>query len=183
MQDTVELLGLTLTLRSGLGRGSCFRLELPGALRHPEIPDRPSIYESSIAQSAMRLVDRRILLIDDDPMVRQAMQALLRGWGVDLRIAALGDENISELCGPSWIPEIVISDFRLPGSIDGIELLDLLLNQYPSAVGILQTGELAPTLQARAEETGYLVLYKPVDPAILASTLIAVLEPRQSEAA
>ena len=102
---------------------------------------------------------------------------LFRSWGMDLRCAS-GQANALDVCGAGpapWMPECIISDFRLPGAMDGISLLDELLERYPGAVGILQTGELAEAVKSRAEEAGYLVLFKPVDEAILAATLDSVL--------
>jgi DNA-binding NtrC family response regulator len=122
-----------------------------------------------------------VLLVDDDPMVLLAMQALLGSWKVDLRCANRGDESVFLLCSPDWAPECVLSDFRLPGPLNGIALLDELLDHYPHAVGILQTGELREAVQTQAQESGYLVLFKPIDPAKLAATLSAVLGCRTHE--
>lgn len=177
-----ELLGLGLSLRSRLGRGSCFRLYLP-----------PDLYVN-VASSAIHglfdptpihppgwLTGRRLLLVDDDPLIQQAMQALLGSWGMDLRSAHSGDVSALAVCGTNWKPECVVCDFRLPGALDGIAMLDFLQNQYPQAVGILLTGELVQTVHQRAEEAGYIVLLKPVDATLLASALSTVLDRRSVE--
>jgi len=176
-----ELLGVALSLRSRLGRGSCFRLHLPKALCLPE--QVPTSYKLPDPSSAPVLPSgclsgRRMLLVDDDPMIQRAMQALLGSWGVDLRSAHTGDASVLNVCGADWVPECVLCDFRLPGAMDGITMLDFLQDHYPDAVGILQTGELVQTVQARAEEAGYMVLFKPVEASVLASTLSAVLDRR-----
>ncbi len=177
VRDAARLLDMEVSVHSRVGRGSCFRLHLPaGLLQHDRLAERSAAPAAS-ATPAPYLAGRRLLLVDDDPMVRQAMQALLPGWGIDLRCAVAGDASVLDLCGADWPPECVLSDFRLPGSLDGIALLDLLLERYSAAVGILQTGELAAAVKDRAEEAGYLVLFKPVDAALLASTLNAVLQP------
>jgi DNA-binding LytR/AlgR family response regulator len=92
-----------------------------------------------------------------------------------------GDLSALEALDPGWVPHCVLCDFRLPGPLDGVAMLDLLQERYPDAVGILQTGELAQTVQARAEDAGYLVLFKPVDAHVLASTLASVLDRRSQE--
>jgi signal transduction histidine kinase/CheY-like chemotaxis protein len=190
VSHAVALLGLQLTLLSQPQRGSCFRIFIPLALlRSRETPQLPATatsaqpgHQPSHALWTQQLAGRRILLIEDDAMARLAMQALLTGWKIDLRCAQVGDASVLNVCGPNWQPECVLSDFRLPGSLNGIEILDLLLEYYPQAVGILQTGELAQAVQTQAEEAGYLVLFKPLDPSILASTLCAVLDTRNAEA-
>lgn len=175
-----ELLGIGLTLRSQLGRGSCFRLHLPAGLcTHapaPQAQQTPTRFLPDSVHIANQLYGRRILLVDDDPMIQHAMQALLGSWGIDLRCAVTGDASAIKVCGSDWQPECVLCDFRLPGAMDGIEMLDYLQDCYPQAVGILQTGELVQTVQARAEEAGYMVMFKPVDALVLASTLGAVLK-------
>lgn len=175
-QATLRL-GLGLSLHSRHGRGSCFRLHLPAKICRPDAPD-PMMTTASLRVPAPPLAGRRLLLIDDDPMALQAMQVLLSGWLLDVRTAARGDASVLACCGPDWQPDCVLCDFRLPGELNGIQLLDLVQEHYPRAVGILQTGELVHTIQEQAEEAGYLVLYKPVEPALLASTLSAVLDAR-----
>jgi len=183
VRHAAHLLGLRVSLHSKPDRGSCFRLHLPGTLCQP---DRPEPAQSDRGTSfavvhAPQLAGRRVLLVDDDPMVLLAMQALLGSWKVDLRCANRGDESVFLLCSPDWAPECVLSDFRLPGPLNGIALLDELLDHYPHAVGILQTGELREAVQTQAQESGYLVLFKPIDPAKLAATLSAVLDCRTHE--
>lgn len=127
------------------------------------------------------LKGRRLLLVDDDPMIQQAMGSLLGSWGIEVRFAAVGDATVLAQCTPDWQPDCVLCDFRLPGPLDGVAMLDLLQEQVPGMVGILQTGELAQTVQARAEESGYMVLYKPVEAGILAATLASTLDRRAQE--
>lgn len=185
VRHATQLLGLPLSLHSRPGRGSRFRILVPDALVTESLPATtiPALLEES-SNVYGALIGRRVLLVDDDPMVLQAMQALLSSWNIDLRYLsegmAEGSDRILDVCGDGWIPECIISDFRLPGSMDGIEILDLLLDRFPSAIGVLQTGELANNVQARAQDEGYLVLSKPVAPELLAATLNALLERRRT---
>lgn len=179
VQHAVSLLGLQVTLKSQLERGSRFRIHVPRNICMVEkIKPGPVLDGGMAITVAPQLAGRRVLLIDDDPMVLQAMQALLQTWRVDLRCANLGDESVLAACSEDWVPECVLCDFRLPGKFNGIELLDIILERFPAAMGILMTGEMVQTVQAQAEEAGYLVLFKPVDPTVLASTLSAVMNRR-----
>jgi len=179
------LLEIGLRLDSVPGRGTRFRLHLPARLLAPA--DDRSVAGSALPSAgaaigaAPWLAGRRILLVDDDPMVRSAMQALLGGWGMDLRLAARGDASVLEACEAGWEPECVLCDFRLPGEMHGIALLDWLQPHFPQAVGVLLTGELLQIVQPQAEEAGYLLLSKPVDPTLLARTLGTLLERRSEE--
>ena len=142
--------------------------------RHPQAAVQALPPASSSQVGA--LAGHRILVVDDDPLVLHAMQALLASWRMEVRCADAGHPSALPMGAPGWEPECIISDFRLPGPLNGIALLDELLERFPGAVGILQTGELVQNVQAEAEEAGYLVLFKPVPPPVLARTLCALLD-------
>ena len=184
VRHATELLGITVTAQSRLHRGSCFRLHLPPHLfQHALLTTMPqsSQWQAPKVQPAPWLKGQRVLLVDDDPIVQTAMRALLGSWQMQVRSATAGDASVLEVYSSDWVPDCVLCDFRLPGPLDGIALLDLLHERYPQIVGILQTGELAQRVQTRAADAGYLVLYKPVQAHILESTLAAVLERRSLE--
>jgi signal transduction histidine kinase/CheY-like chemotaxis protein len=177
------LLGLEISVRSRPGRGSCFRLQLPAPLLEPSagqaaphLPTQPALVSPQVWLKGLR-----VLLVDDDEMIQRAMGSLLGSWGMEVRCAGVGDATVLAHCTPEWQPDCVLCDFRLPGPLDGVAMLELLQEHFPNMVGILQTGELAQTVQTRAEEAGYLVLYKPVEAGILAATLASTLDRRTQE--
>jgi CheY-like chemotaxis protein len=179
VHHAASLLGLEVTLKSQFGRGSRFRVHLPRSVCMSEKIKPQTAPEGGASITPVpQLAGRRVFLIDDDPMVLQAMQALLQTWRVDLRCASRGDDSVLAACSADWIPECVLCDFRMPGKLNGIELLDFILERVPAAIGILLTGEIMQTVQSQAEEAGYLVLFKPLDPTVLASTLSAVMNRR-----
>lgn len=186
VRHACELLGLTVSVHSVPGRGTRFRLELPSRLivAHPKsqvLLHSAQTKSDGVVQAGVWLRGRRVLLVEDDPLVQLAMQALLSSWQLDVRSATRGDASALEVCAPNWVPECVLCDFRLPGSMNGIELLDFLQQEFPTAIGVLITGEMLPTVQQAAEDAGYMLISKPVDAAVLAYTLGALLERRNEE--
>lgn len=171
VRQTSALLGTGITVESRVGHGSRFRLTLSGMRLAPA---EHSVVPAPHQPSTPLLAGWRILLVDDDQMVLQAMQILLGSWCADLRSAGGVEQCLQVLQDPGWQPDCILCDYRLPGAGNGISLLNQLVDRYPEVVALLQTGELDPQVRDMAEDAGYMVLTKPVDADLLASTLCAL---------
>jgi two-component system response regulator HydG len=79
----------------------------------------------------------RILLIDDDPGVRDSMERMLRGAGYAVRSAASGEEGF-ELARAGGF-DVILSDMRMPG-ISGLDILRKLREIRVDAAFIIMTG-------------------------------------------
>lgn len=64
-------------------------------------------------------VNRRILIVDDEPQITRVLRRSLTTHGYDVRVAADGEAAL-ELFG-DWSPELVITDLSMP-SVGGLEL-------------------------------------------------------------
>lgn len=185
VKHACELLGFDIRVRSVPGRGTRFRVAVPASMvvsiGYSKLASPTADSIRPVVNVGPWLAGRRVLLVDDDPLVQLAMQALLHGWLLDVRSATQGNVSALDACGPEWEPECVLCDFRLPGLMNGIELLDMLQQRFPRAIGVLLTGELVQTVQQQAEDAGYLLISKPVNAEVLAYTLGALLERRNEE--
>ena len=145
--------GGTLTAASpGLGQGATFTLTLP---RTPESP--PAIAPSAEPD----LNGMRILLIDDDELVLEALQVLLEQAGAIVRTAesaAAGLDAFGQL-----VPDAIVSDLAMPGE-DGCAFVRRLRSSSGSHVpAIAITGWSAERERGRALDAGFDVfLTKPV---------------------
>ena len=113
-----------------------------------------------------------VALIDDDPLARGSMQSLLTSWGC--KVAAAGDAEslVDQLNREDAIPELIISDFRLDGSCNGIEVIrSLRAWQGTEIPAVLVTGDTGPDTLRQAQEEGLPLLHKPVRPARLRALL------------
>lgn len=101
----------------------------------------------------------QVLLIDDDPHLRQALSQTLDLAG--LKVASLGDaKGVADALDPDW-PGVVVSDIRMPG-IDGLELLRQLHARDPQLPVLLITGHGDVPLAVEAMRAGaYDFLEKP----------------------
>jgi two-component system, sensor histidine kinase len=186
VKGTAAALGFSISIRSTVGKGAIFKINVPRSFckinRLPPKPREPlsqAIVEQRPSQSSQmqHLKGMRVLFIDDDAMVSAATSALLTSWGADIRSASnLVDayailQSNNEVSEAKWLPERILSDFRLPGELDGIEVLRLLKAVYPHAKCFLQTGEPEVFMKDKAHEAGFAVLFKPVAPEALYEAL------------
>ncbi|MFF5864211.1 sigma-54-dependent transcriptional regulator [Pseudomonas sp. NPDC012596] len=101
----------------------------------------------------------QVLLVDDDPHLRQALSQTLDLAG--LKVVALADaQGLAERIEPDW-PGVVVSDIRMPG-IDGLQLLEQLHGRDKELPVLLITGHGDVPLAVQAMRTGaYDFLEKP----------------------
>lgn len=100
----------------------------------------------------------RVMVVDDHPMWRDAVERDLMAAGMDVvAVAATGDEALARF--PAARPQVVVLDLQIPGP-NGVEVTGEVVKQDPSArVLILSaSGEQNDVLAAvKAGATGYLV--------------------------
>lgn len=102
----------------------------------------------------------RILIVDDDPATREALQTHLRAWGFDVGVA--GDGLQARVLSESYDPDIVISDVVMP-HVSGLELLQCLKSGRPRPV-ILVTAYANVEMAVQAMRQGaHDFMTKPLD--------------------
>ncbi len=106
-------------------------------------------------------MNRRILVIDDEPGIRQALGQLLEYEGLDVRTVSSGAEGIAVY--GSFRPQLVFLDVKMAG-LDGMEVLKRLRQVDPHATVVMISGH--ATIQTAVEATqlgAYDILEKPLD--------------------
>lgn len=78
----------------------------------------------------------RILVVDDEHSGRHALTELLRAEGYEVQSAADGFKALGRI--ERWLPDIVISDVKMP-ALGGMELMAKLREQQPDIAVILMT--------------------------------------------
>lgn len=107
-------------------------------------------------------MDRTLLIVDDEEMVRRALTRTLRADGCRLFTAASGEEALALLEQQSVA--MVISDQRM-GAMSGINLLRQVSERWPETLRVVLTGhaDLAMALEAINQGGLYGFLTKPWD--------------------
>ena len=80
---------------------------------------------------------KHLLLVEDEPHLREAVAEQLTDRGFHVRQAESGESALSQLSDFAF--DIVITDLRLPG-IDGSAVIEASVERYPDIVAIVITG-------------------------------------------
>ena len=164
-----RLMDAPLDFKSRLGRGSCFWLHLP-IHQLQDHKDLSADASASYPTPPLQRLSGCCLVLDDDPQVLAAWKALLDGWGVTVRYATDSVQMMQQLEG-DFKPDAIFCDQRLRSGESGFEILKALLNRFPQACGAMVSGEFHSAELQAAENEGYLVLRKPLEPAQLHAVL------------
>ena len=117
----------------------------------------------------------KILLIDDDQGILNALAMLLENWGYSVDCAETAEEGVSKFNSTEY--GLVISDYRLPNQKTGLDVINNIKNATPA---ILLTGEVDPNKLKEVKEASqtinYKILNKPVKPALLRTMLKQLLK-------
>jgi len=148
----------TITLRSAPGEGSCFAVFLPAA------PDSAQPKRAAEAQTASG--SGTILIVDDEPAVREMSRCVLESGGYQVLVAADGLAAIQQVIEH---PEIraVLMDLAMPG-MGGDTAASRVRELRPEMPILLSSGYSMSEADRSSPEGGYSAfLPKPYSPALL----------------
>jgi signal transduction histidine kinase len=154
-----NLLGHPFGLRSRPGKGSVFMLELPYS--DAPLTAAPRTFDSGAAPDGGSGL---VLVVDDEAPIQIAMKNLREGWGFSAITAGSCDALLEKLAHCPDRPALIICDYRLRAHEDGIRVIERLRSEYndDDIPGMLITGDTAPDRLREAQESGLLLLHKPV---------------------
>ncbi len=200
--EFVQLDGQTLNRSGGLGLGLSIVERLGRLLGHPiEVrswPERGSRFSVIVPRAAARaeatagnaatfqtilepLRGKRILVVDDDPLVLDGMSGMLRSWGCDVAGARSEEAAVALMTMQAREPDLIISDLRLGGGRSGIEAIERLRSKLNTETpAFLISGDTAPEALQEARAGGYHLLHKPVAPMRLRAMLNQLVRTRVS---
>jgi len=86
----------------------------------------------------IRYSDEAVLVVDDEEFVREPIVAMLERLGFKGDAERSGEEALEKLAEKDYT--FLLTDIRMPGSVDGLELIRLTKNKYPDICAIAMTG-------------------------------------------
>ncbi|MGD0762538.1 MAG: chemotaxis protein CheB [Roseiarcus sp.] len=139
-----ELLGHRIRVRSLEGKGSVFSIEVPlspsGTASAPA--DRPS--DAADASTPMAPRSGSILIIEDDPEVREHLELFLREEGYAAAAAVDGPAALELAARGTFRPDLVLADYNLPKGMNGIQVSQKLRRELSRQIPfIILTGDIS----------------------------------------
>jgi len=179
VQRLVATLGLSLELESVEGKGSRFSLLLPLARTILPAPSDPVPAQPAPRPGAL---DLRVLCVDNERAILDAMQGLLTGWGCDVRTARSLKDIARDRTIEGWLPDLVLMDYHLDqtSGLDAIQWLRHNVGGHLPAA--LVTADRSEAVRLLAHERGIAVITKPVKPAALRATITSLASRRPAPA-
>jgi CheY-like chemotaxis protein/anti-sigma regulatory factor (Ser/Thr protein kinase) len=166
VRHIAALLSHPIHVDSAPGRGTRITVRLPaardaGAATPAAFPDRTTALEG-----------RRVWIVEDDPLVREALLSYFRQRGSAAR-TALTRADLLELERQDGLPDFVILDDMLGGLESGLELALWLTDRMPRQSILITTGNPEEARWVELSASGITALRKPVSTAALNDWLSA----------
>ncbi len=112
----------------------------------------------------------RILIVEDERIVAADLQETLNSWGYDAyAVAASGAEALD--IARATRPDIALTDIRIAGQVDGIEVATQLRQEFDTAVIFVTALADDATFQRAKHSEPYAYLVKPVSGVALKATI------------
>ena len=111
---------------------------------------------------------KRILVVDDDPVIGKSFDRVLSGKGYAVITAADGEEALRKLSAETY--DVVFTDIRMPG-MSGLEVVERVKASQPWLPVVIVTGYGTGENEARATAAGVAgFLRKPLSPDMIEGT-------------
>ena len=150
------LLGTNIEIRSRPGRGSRFSLWLPGAPATDRLDHRGDVDGDG------RI---RVLIVEDEPILRFSLEMLARDWGFDTLAAADCEDALEQASSAEMRFDVVLTDYRLGPGMNGAQLINEIERRagrrFPA---LILTGETDQASLTDIASSSIQVAHKPISP-------------------
>ena len=148
-----KLLELDMKFESAPDSGTHFTFFIP-------VADTSAISRKEPEEAQASLLGLKILVVDDEPAVREGMNVLLSALGC--RVTATHDTPTALEFARNEAPDIALVDYRLAHGESGLDTINGLREIYPDLPAIIISGDTGPDRLREANEAAITLLSKPV---------------------
>jgi two-component system CheB/CheR fusion protein len=177
VQRLGTLLKHPVQVRSVAGKGSVFTITVPALPGEPAaaLPSEPPV----TAEPARPRASGSILIIEDDPDIRELLAMFLTEEGYQTSTAADGTEAFEMATAGRLKPDLILADYNLPDGLNGLQVAAKLRVRLQRQIPVIVlTGDISTgTLRDIASEN-CTQLNKPMSLAELTEAIQRLLPPR-----
>jgi CheY-like chemotaxis protein len=135
--------------------------------------------KKTVSSNTAQAISKRILVADDDKIIRDAVTWFLEFMGFEVALAANGIEALAVFLESSF--DLVLTDLQMP-AMDGLSLASHIKERSPNTPVILLTGCDRETVRKRVESASVdSVIFKPFRLKDLQRTVQGALASRERE--
>jgi len=166
-----ELMDLPLEMQSEEGKGTAFRLVVPGG-------DPAKVTEQSVPAISSKITgEHHVLVIDDEIQVLKSMRHMLEGWGCNVMLAESARDALKIIALSEVIPTAIVSDYRLGNDLNGVDAVAVVRESIDVCIpAIIVSGDSSPERLKEVKDTGLQFMHKPVNPDELRAALQSMYE-------
>jgi two-component system cell cycle sensor histidine kinase/response regulator CckA len=160
-----------ITLKTQPGRGATFRVYLPAA----EVTSNVGVIDAT-APKGDRGNGELVLVVDDEPQIRDITAAMLSRNGYRVLTACDGAEAVALIATRSGEISVLITDLIMP-NLDGAALANIALHLNPRLKVLAMSGLSSANRTGKTERFGGAFLFKPFKIQALLAAVVTLLHP------
>ncbi len=174
-----RLLGHRSVVRSTLGKGSLFGVEVP--LVAGRRPDPEAVAVRAQPRTALSILrGAQIVIIDDDASILAGMRKLIEHWGCRAVAGASGASVFVQLPADGPAPHLIVADYHLQPGEMGLSVIAGLRERFHADIpAIVVTADHSERTQLMVRRAGCHFLAKPIRPPKLGSLMAQMLRDRE----
>jgi two-component system cell cycle sensor histidine kinase/response regulator CckA len=167
---TLKQIGGFIFVDSEVGRGTTFRLYFP-----PAAAKTPAVTAPAPLRDQQQRGAETLLIVEDEPAVRNLVASSLRNDGYRLLIASSAEEALVLADAHDGTIDLLLTDAIMPGK-SGLELANLMASRRPGLPVIVMSGYTEDDLSVSRQSPPVGVLQKPFTPRDLRRRIREVLD-------
>jgi two-component system CheB/CheR fusion protein len=175
VQRLGDLLGHRIQVRSTAGKGSVFTIEVAAS---PGLPLSDAPVEASPPKLPAIQHGGSILIIEDDPDIRELLAMFLREEGYHTVAASGGTEAFEMVAAGISKPDLILADYNLPDGLNGLQVTSRLRVRLQRHVPVIMlTGDISTDTLRNIAAENCSQLNKPMKLDELTEAIQALLPP------